>query len=356
MLLLALDTCFGCCSAAVYDAGADRVVAERHAFMERGHAEAIAPMVQSVLQEAGIAVKSLGRIAVTTGPGTFTGLRIGVSLAQGLALANATPLVGLNTMAATAAPLFGCGQPLTVCHKAGATGQYYVAHFDAAGTPLSSILLCSADEIAIAPDAVSIGTGAGALPAHTLREPEYDLPVAAAFARYAATRPVDHTHAATAVYFRGPDAKPQLLKTSIARVGPEAATVLSALHATSFADGWRADAIVVMLEIPGTLALIAQIGAEPVAMLIARAIGDEAEILTLATSPRHRRRGIARHLLQSLESHLRSVTVKTVHLEAASDNAAALGLYGGFGYARSGLRKAYYATGADAVVMRRILA
>ncbi len=353
MLCLAVDTCFGCCSAALYNFDTQKIVAARSALMERGHAEAIAPMVQAVLAEGGIAVKDLDRIAVTTGPGTFTGLRIGLALAQGLALGQNIPLVGLSSLIATAAPLLGRGKTISVVHKAGATVQYYVQHFTADGAPLTDILLQAATDILIPADAILAGTGADAIAAHATREPQHDLPRAEHFAPLAARLPLDHV--AKPVYAREPDAKPQANKILVTRVGADAAEVIAALHATGFAESWGAADIAAMLAVPGTLALIAQAGHEPAALLIARAIVDEAEILTIATTPRHQRKGLARHLLHSLDTYLASLAVKTLHLEAASDNAAAVALYASCGFQQSGLRKAYYAHGADAIMMRRNL-
>jgi tRNA threonylcarbamoyl adenosine modification protein YeaZ len=355
MLCLALDTCFGCCSAALFDSDTQKIVAARHALMERGHAEAIAPMVQAVLAEGGVAVQDLERIAVTTGPGTFTGLRIGLALAQGLALGQNIPLVGLSSLLATAAPLLGRGKTISIVHKAGATGQFYVQHFTADGAPVTDIRLQAATDIVIPMDALLAGTGADTVAAHVMRERQHDLPRAEQFAGFAARLPPDVHHLAKPVYAREPDAKPQVQKILVTRVGADAAAVIAPLHAASFADGWRVSDIVSMLTMPGTLALIAQAGHEPAALLMARAVVDEAEILTIATTPRHRRKGLARHLLHSLDAYLISLAVNTLHLEAASDNAAALALYSSCGFERSGLRKAYYANGADAIMMRRTM-
>ncbi len=355
MLCLALDTCFGCCSAALYDADAQHIVAAHHALMERGHAEAIAPMVQAVLAEGDVTVKDLERIAVTTGPGTFTGLRIGLALAQGMGLALQIPVVGLSSLLATAAPVLGRDKTISIVHKAGATGQFYVQHFGSNGTALCEILLQSAGDIAVPPDALLIGTGVDAIAPHAIRERQFDLPVAEHFAWLAATLPQDAEHLAKPHYARPPDAKPQIARIHVSRVGADAAPLIAALHAASFAEGWRAADITDMLAIPGTLALIAQAGLEPAALLIARAISGEAEILTIGTAPRHRRKGLARQLLHSLDAYLASLAVKTLHLEAASDNAAGLALYASCGFERSGIRKAYYSHGADAITMRRTL-
>ncbi|HYH19594.1 MAG TPA: tRNA (adenosine(37)-N6)-threonylcarbamoyltransferase complex dimerization subunit type 1 TsaB [Azospirillum sp.] len=100
MKVLGLDTATSGCSAAVWDDG--RVTARRAGPMARGQAEALVPMVQAVLAEAGVAVDDLDRIAVTVGPGAFTGLRIALATARGYALAAGLPIVGLTTFDAVA--------------------------------------------------------------------------------------------------------------------------------------------------------------------------------------------------------------------------------------------------------------
>jgi len=101
MKILAVDTALGACSAALIDD--DRVLAHRLAVMERGHAEALAPMVEDILLEADIALAAVDRLAVTTGPGTFTGQRVGLAFMRGLRLALQIPLIGVTTLAAMAA-------------------------------------------------------------------------------------------------------------------------------------------------------------------------------------------------------------------------------------------------------------
>ena len=75
--------------------------------MKRGHAEALMPLIARVMKASGIAFTSLDRVAVTTGPGSFTGLRVGLSAARGIALAADKPVVGLTTLTAYAAPFVG---------------------------------------------------------------------------------------------------------------------------------------------------------------------------------------------------------------------------------------------------------
>ena len=76
MKILSLDTAMGACSAAVIDTSSRLPLAAAYVPMERGHAEALPPMVAEVMKTAGLRISLLDRIAVTTGPGTFTGLRI----------------------------------------------------------------------------------------------------------------------------------------------------------------------------------------------------------------------------------------------------------------------------------------
>jgi tRNA threonylcarbamoyladenosine biosynthesis protein TsaB len=105
MLILAIDTALDACAAGVLDTDAGRLIAHESLPMKRGHAEALMPLIARVMKASGIAFASLDRIAVTTGPGSFTGLRVGLSAARGIALAADKPVVGVTTLTAYAAPV-----------------------------------------------------------------------------------------------------------------------------------------------------------------------------------------------------------------------------------------------------------
>ena len=107
MLILAIDTALDACSAGVLDTDAGQLIALETLAMKRGHAEALMPLIQRVMDQSGIAFATLDRIAVTTGPGSFTGLRVGLSAARGIGLAARKPVVGLTTLTAYAAPIVG---------------------------------------------------------------------------------------------------------------------------------------------------------------------------------------------------------------------------------------------------------
>ena len=85
MKILAVDTALGACSVAVLEG--EKILAHRFEAMARGHAEALAPMVEEAMRAAGVAFAALDRLAVTTGPGTFTGQRVGLAFMRGLRVA-----------------------------------------------------------------------------------------------------------------------------------------------------------------------------------------------------------------------------------------------------------------------------
>ena len=121
---------------------------------------------------------------------------------------------------------------------------------------------------------------------------------------------------------------------------------LAALHAACFPDPWNAAAISALLVAPDTFAYAHEDG-----FVLARAAGGEAEILTLAVAPAARGRGLGRRLLQAAIARARELGAETMFLEVGTENPAALALYARLGFAKVGMRKAYYGSG-DALVLR----
>ncbi len=105
MITLGLDTATSACAVALWDAASGSTLAVRAEQMQRGLAEKLVPMVNEVLADAGLTYGDIGRIGVTVGPGTFTGLRVGLAAARGFALAAGCPLVGVTTLEAAVAGL-----------------------------------------------------------------------------------------------------------------------------------------------------------------------------------------------------------------------------------------------------------
>jgi tRNA threonylcarbamoyladenosine biosynthesis protein TsaB len=125
VIVLALDTALAATSVAVLDG--EKVLATRSEPMERGHQERLAGIVRDTMDEAKIDFEALDRIGVTVGPGSFTGLRVGLAFAKGLALALDIPCIGVGTLEALAASVRAVG-PVVAAIDA-RRGQVYLQIF-----------------------------------------------------------------------------------------------------------------------------------------------------------------------------------------------------------------------------------
>jgi tRNA threonylcarbamoyladenosine biosynthesis protein TsaB len=105
--------------------------------MTRGHAEALVPLIERVAARTEGGLEALDRIAVTVGPGSFTGIRVGISAARALGLALDIPVVGVSTLAALAAPLvLSMGNEVVAAALDARHGQIYVQGFGPGGRTL----------------------------------------------------------------------------------------------------------------------------------------------------------------------------------------------------------------------------
>src|SRR5579863_2424184 len=137
MRILAIDTSCDGVSACVLDSGAGGPIAQESHAMERGHAEALAPLVQRVMATVEGGFSSLDRVAATVGPGSFTGVRIGLATARAIGLALSVPVVGVSTLAAFAGPLLIEPRPGPIAASIDARhGQLYLQLFESSGRPL----------------------------------------------------------------------------------------------------------------------------------------------------------------------------------------------------------------------------
>ncbi|EDP62195.1 Peptidase M22, glycoprotease [alpha proteobacterium BAL199] len=152
--LLALDCAAGACSVAVLDATG--VLAAAHRAMDRGQAEALMPMIADVLAEAGIAARDLGAVAATVGPGSFTGVRIGLAAARGIALAAGLPTVPVTTLEAVAETAEPGPEPLLVVLDA-KRNDFYGQWFAPNGAALGAARAVAAELLWAARPAGSTG-------------------------------------------------------------------------------------------------------------------------------------------------------------------------------------------------------
>ena len=177
MKLLAIDTATEACSAALLING---TCTERFQTMPRGHTQALMPMVHALLAEADLDLRDLDGIAVGRGPGAFTGVRIGIAAAQGLALGSGLPVIGISNLAALAW-LAGPG-PVAGVIDARAGGVYagYYAVDDVSARPVLDERVCAPDAIPHWPDEEQqavIGAGTGWAVAADALQAAIGLPV-----------------------------------------------------------------------------------------------------------------------------------------------------------------------------------
>jgi len=218
MTLLAFDTSMAACSAAVWR---DGVVARRFQAMSRGHAEALFPMIREVMAEAGVTFADLRAIAVTRGPGSFTGIRVGVAAARGLALSTGKPLVAatsLETIAHAAVKRLTpvqAREPFVVAMDA-RRGQLYFQQF-ASGKAVSDAQALSPQDCAhTLPHETCVAVGSGASLLSRVTGPDQRvmalqpdiLPDAIELAELCSGR-APESMPLTPLYIRAPDAKPQ---------------------------------------------------------------------------------------------------------------------------------------------------
>lgn len=170
MRILAIDTALDACSAAVIDTAGDRVLASESREIGRGHAELLLPIIDGVMKAAAVKFDTIDRFAVTVGPGSFTGLRVGLSAARGFALVTKKPVVGISTLAAFTAPLITKDQAVPVVAAVDAKhGNLYMQMVGAGGRTLVTARAVSLREtiraVALGPVRI-VGTGAAILAAH----------------------------------------------------------------------------------------------------------------------------------------------------------------------------------------------
>ena len=239
MNILAFDTCFGAVSAVVsrhapgaaHEVEAD-ILSEAFVPLSIGHAERLLPMIDAAMAEAGLTFGQLNRIAVTVGPGGFTGLRVGVSAARALALATGLPVVGMSSLALMsvgAARLIGkTSSPRTLVVAVDARRDaFYVQTFSADAVQVQSqpALMSAAEAVAALPSTplMIVGSGARAIADAAGRDDILtelpDLQPNARDLAYLAHRlpPLDRV---TPLYLRAADAKPSAVPPLSRRPGP----------------------------------------------------------------------------------------------------------------------------------------
>lgn len=211
MIVLALDTACEICAAALMR---DNVLlAATSDVLGKGHAEFLPGQIEAIIKEAGVSFNDIDRIAVNIGPGSFTGIRVGVAMARGLALALKKTAVGVNNLEVSAFEAIKAfpAHPVVVIQEA-AFDRFFVAAYDQNGHETTAPQNCGLEDIKtlLLPKTVLTGSGAqkiaDALQADItiFTKPHADI---ATFALIGGSKPVAGKPAP--LYLRAPDAKPQ---------------------------------------------------------------------------------------------------------------------------------------------------
>ena len=405
MRVLAIDTALAACAAAVLDTGAGGIVASESLAMTRGHAEALMPLIARVMDAAELAFADIDRVVVTTGPGSFTGLRVGIAAARGIALAAQKPAVGLSTLSAYAAPHMAANDRVPVIAAIDARHNHvYLQVFAPGGrsfTPPRLATLAEAVQAAAAAPAVIVGSAAEAVAAGLavtdatpIALDESAAPDIDWVARMGAVVPKGCPRRSRNICVRPTPSRKTPPNCRAARHDPEKwipafrkrsrsneetrsmnfvtrllsrpapkfseagrrdAAAFAAVHAASFPRGWGEDEFLGLIAERAVTADRVTSGRSLVGFVLSQLADDKAEILSLALAPAWRGRGLSRPLLDLHLRRLAGRSARAVFLEVDEHNVPACRLYARSGFIEVGRRQGYYDSGATALVLRRDL-
>jgi tRNA threonylcarbamoyladenosine biosynthesis protein TsaB len=377
-LLLGIDTCGPAGSVALARlAGAQVEILGERALAGKSYSATLVKAVEELLVEAGVPAAVLMAVVVTSGPGSFTGVRVGLSAAKGLAEATGLPVAAASRLAVLAAKA-GTGSAALDAHRS----EVFLRLASAGGETRE--LLTGAPELAAldltgGPVAVCDAAAAELLKklcaGVELRLVE--APTAADVLRFAAERVAagefDDVERLDGHYLRRSDAE-IFWRTGpggFGRMNADGAVqvrrmmaadlddVLSMATNLARAPQWPRAAYEAELnegKSPRRMALVAEIDKKTVGFAVAMVLGPQADLETIAVLQQLQRRGVATALWTALATELGRAGVRETLLEVRASNREALGFYGRLGFEETGRRKGYYADPVeDAVLMRMVL-
>ena len=386
---LALETATENVSVAVVPAdgtAAAHVVAET---VGHGHTRRLTPLVMRALAEAGVAARDLRWIASDLGPGSFTGVRVGLATARALAMVSGARLLGASSLAALAhaavgrehpkslvVPLVGAGRRDLYAgfFRADSRGRARLLAAPRVGTP-AELLAAVAEAHALLPDHGVRFVGPGAGRERIALEAAWPGSTSEAF-RHDALSAMDVALAARLeagpgaglpapgremepAYVRPAQAEEKVRHRVMGLTPPVLRDLVSGdleavdeLEHRLFGDPWPRSFFLDALSDTGALCRVAERRGEIAGYLVATIQAPMAELQNLATAPEQQRAGVARALLEDLIETCRVREVRELGLEVRVSNTAAQGLYRARGFRMAGLRRGYYhAPEEDALLM-----
>jgi len=348
MRILSIDSAGSGCGVCVWQDGV--VLAALSETMDRGQDQRLMPMIVDVMKRADLTFAQLDRIAVTKGPGSFTGLRIGLAAARGIGLATGKPVLGISRFAVYREAFKSSGKNICVVINSRRKELFVSTKgvetmVDDMLTPdeIRALLKDKTDTIVtgdIAPDLFD-----GFQSPH---QPDYVTSAALA----AEADPESPEFLPRPLYLRAPDVTmPKNIKTElkIKSLHADDLEQLTALHATCFGAGkWSRQQIASSLALATNQGWGVFEGDTLRGFILCQIIADQSEVLTFCVAPSHRRRGVGRQLMATAITAAKQ-TNSNLYLEVAADNNVALALYEKMGFLRTGERPRYYQQEGHAV-------
>lgn len=357
MIVLAIDSAGQGCGICVWREG--NAVSSLHEPMARGQDKRLIPMIAEALRTAGISFSDIDRVAVSRGPGSFTGLRIGLAAAQGIGLAHNLPVLGFDRFDLLARQANGknvkANEELLIVLAS--QRQELFCRLDPSPTERGTPALMTLEEIGILISArPNLRTTGDTRPPNASNWLAAWQPEAVTCAAIAAeSDPADPALPPSPLYLRSPDVTLSASALTLEPLGlaspismQEQTLTLAALHAESFGhSAWKAAQLEQTLALPTTSGALLRQNGVPAGFVLLQLTKPEAEILTFCVNPALRERGLGARLLDAALRNAVSAECETIFLEVASDNPPALKLYEKAGFKLIGERKGYYARGAS---------
>ena len=382
---LALETATDHVSVAVIDGGG-AVRSQVEESVGHGHTRRLSALVSRALDDAGVKARELGWIASDLGPGSFTGVRVGLATARALALVSGARLLGASSLAALAhaaggrkallIPLVGAGRRDLYAgfFRADARGRVRLVCAPRVGTP-AVLLDAVAEAHALVPDHDVRFVGPGAAREREVLEVAYPGSTSSGF-RAEGLSALDVAAAATLnagpgaglpppgremepAYVRPAQAEEKvrhritgLTPPLIRPLRPADLPEVDELEHRLFGDPWPQSFFLQALTEPSAVLRVAERNGHVAGYLVATLQPPYAELQNLATASEQQRCGVARVLMDELFQVCRVRDVREIGLEVRASNAAAQALYRTLGFRLSGLRRGYYkAPEEDALLM-----
>jgi tRNA threonylcarbamoyladenosine biosynthesis protein TsaB len=344
MLILGLDSASNGCNVCVWRDGQVLSLIEKH--MERGQDQQLMPVVLQALEKAQVTFEQIDRIAVTRGPGSFTGLRIGLAATRGLGLALSKTVIGIDRFHIYREQYKSTTDNLLILIQSKRAELYCQITSNSADSPQTEMMTVTQIEdllkknlnLKIVGDGKSFADKIG-----RATEPE----VATCVRLSATANPDDPDCHPSPLYIRAPDVSIQMpiLQPMTSAMLPQ----LAAMHKASFGNNaWSVKQFQGSLNQSSTVGLTAFQNEQIAGFILCQIIDGQWEILTMCVDAPLSRRGIGEQLLREIMRRA-NTTQSLIYLEVAVDNVAAHSLYKKCRFMQTGLRKNYYRRDKGAV-------